>query len=70
MKVAKVQTLRCEFEALCMSESESLDEFCLKLNAIVTNIRVLGEKIEKVYVVQKLLRAVPSKFLAIASAIE
>lgn len=70
VKAAKAQTLRCEFEALCMKESEPLDDFCLKLNSLVTNIRALGEKVEESYVVKKLLRAVPSKFLPIASAIE
>ena len=70
VKMAKVQTLKCEFEALYMRENEQLDDFYLKLNSLVTNIRVLGEKVEEVYVVKKLLRAVPSKFLQIASAIE
>ena len=70
VKVAKAQTLKCEFEAMCMKESEQLDEFYLKLNSLMTNIRALGEKVEEAYVVKKLLRAVPSKFLPIASAIE
>lgn len=34
------------------------------------NIRALGEGIEEAYVVKKLLRAVPTKFLQIASTIE
>lgn len=53
-----------------MKDSESIDEFCMKLNGLVTNICVLGESIEKAYVVKKVLRAVPSKFLQITSAIE
>ena len=53
-----------------MKENEQLDEFYLKLNSLVTNIRALEDKVEEVYVVKKLLRAVPSKFLPIASAIE
>lgn len=53
-----------------MKDTEQLDEFCIKLCGIVTNIRVLGEKVEEVYVVKKLLRAVPSKYLQIASTIE
>lgn len=70
VKKAKAQTLRAEFESLTMKETEQLDDFCLKLNGLVTNIRALGEKIEETYVVKKLLRAVPTKFLQIASAIE
>lgn len=70
VKKAKVQTLRAELESLCMTETEQLDDFCMKLYGIVTNIRVLGETMEESYVVKKLLRAVPSKYLQIASTIE
>ncbi|XP_074342950.1 uncharacterized protein LOC141680692 [Apium graveolens] len=70
VKVATAHTLRCEFEAMCMKKSEHLDEVFQKLNSLVTNIRAVGEKVEEVYVVKKLLRAMPSKFLPIASMIE
>ncbi|XP_074326852.1 uncharacterized protein LOC141664798 [Apium graveolens] len=70
VKAARAQTLKSEFEALCMKDNEPLDEFYLKLNSLVTNIRVLGEKVEEVYVVKYLFRAIPSKFLQIASVIE
>ncbi|XP_074346212.1 uncharacterized protein LOC141684982 [Apium graveolens] len=70
VKAARAQTLKSEFEALYMKEDEQLDEFYLKLNSLFTNIRVLGEKVDEAYVVKKLLRAVPSKFLQIASTIE
>lgn len=70
VKTARIQTLKAEFEALSMKEAEPLDEFCLKLNGLVTNMRALGGEIKEAYVVKKLLRAVPSKFLQIASTIE
>ncbi|XP_074328303.1 uncharacterized protein LOC141666208 [Apium graveolens] len=70
VKAAKSQTLNGEFEALSMKESESPDDFYLKLHGLVTNIRALGEMMEESYVVKKLLRAVPSRFLHIASVIE
>lgn len=70
VKKAKVQTLKAEFEALQMKDTELLDDFCMKINGLVTNIRALGEEIKEDYVVKKLLRAVPSKFLQIASTIE
>lgn len=70
VRTAKAQTLKSEFESLNMGETEQLDEFYLKLNALVTNIRALGETLEETYVVKKMLRAVPSIFLQIASAIE
>ncbi|XP_074355633.1 uncharacterized protein LOC141695273 [Apium graveolens] len=70
VKKAKIQTLKAEFESLSMKETEALDDFCMKLNGLVTTIRALGEEIQEAYVVKKLLRAVPSKFLQIASTIE
>ncbi|XP_074346225.1 uncharacterized protein LOC141684995 [Apium graveolens] len=51
-------------------EEDQLDDFCMKLYGIVTNIRVLGENMEESNVVKKLLRAVPSRYLQIASTIE
>ncbi|GJT49321.1 retrotransposon protein, putative, unclassified [Tanacetum coccineum] len=70
VKTARVQTLKAEFEVLSMKEMESVDEFATKLSNVVSNIRALGDKIEETYVVKKLLRAVPSKFVQIASTIE
>ena len=70
VKKARAQTLKCEFEIMNMKETESLDEFYMKLNGLVTNIQALGEKVEETYVVKKLLRLVLTKFLQIASAIE
>ncbi|XP_074356616.1 uncharacterized protein LOC141696365 [Apium graveolens] len=70
VKTARTQTLKAEFDAMSMKESESLDDFFLKLSGLVTNIRDLGETIPESYIVKKLLRAVPTKFLQIASTIE
>lgn len=70
VKKARVQTLKSEFESMHMKDAETLDDFYLKLNGLVTNIRSLGEEIQESYVVKKLLRAVPSKFLQIVSIIE
>ena len=63
VKAAKVQTLKTEFESLNMKETEQLDDFCMKLTGLVTNIRVLGETVEETYVVKKLLWEVPFRFL-------
>ena len=70
VKTAKVQTLKAEFEALCMRDTDQLDDFYMKVNGIVSNIRALGEEIAESYVVKKILRAAPPKFLQIASALE
>ena len=69
-KKARVQTLKADFESMNMKETDSLDEFYLKMNGIVANIRALGESVEESYVVKKILRAVPGNFLQIASTIE
>ena len=70
VKEAKVQTLKSEFEVLRMRDGESVDDFAMKLTAIVNGIRALGDKVEEVYVVKKLLRTVPPKFLQIVTSIE
>lgn len=53
-----------------MKESEQLDEFYLKLNGLVLNIRALGDEMKESYVVKKLLRAVSPKFLQTVSTLE
>lgn len=70
VKKAKLQTLKSEFEALSMKDSDQLDDFYMMVNGIVSNIWALGEEMAESYVVKKLLRAVPPKFLQIASTIE
>lgn len=67
---AKIQTLRTKLDLLTMKETDKLDDFCMKLYGLVTRIRVLGETMPETYVVKKLLRAVPAKYLQIASTIE
>lgn len=62
--------MKSEFESMYMKDVEQLDNFCLKLNGLVTNIPTLGEEIQQSYVVKKLLRAFPLKFLQIISTIE
>lgn len=63
VKTAKIQTLKAEFESLHMKEMDALDDFYLKLNGIVSNVRALGEEMAESYIVKKILRAVPPKFL-------
>ncbi|XP_074362875.1 uncharacterized protein LOC141703180 [Apium graveolens] len=70
VKKFKAQTLKAEFESLKMNETEQLDDFYLKLNGWVAKIMALGESIGEKYVVKKILRAVPTKFLQIASTLE
>lgn len=43
VNVAKVQTLRSDFEAIRIKGGESMDDFFMKLNIISTCILFLGE---------------------------
>nr|GFA13312.1 hypothetical protein [Tanacetum cinerariifolium]GFB39021.1 hypothetical protein [Tanacetum cinerariifolium] len=70
VKTAKIQALKAKFETLSMKDTEIIDDFAMKVNNIVSNIQALGEKVKEAYVVKKLFRAVPSKFLQIDSTIE
>lgn len=70
VKIARIQTLKAEFESQNMKDTELLDDFTMKLNGLVTNVRALGEDIKESYVVKKILRAVPTKFLQLTSIME
>ncbi|XP_074336208.1 uncharacterized protein LOC141673365 [Apium graveolens] len=70
VKKARVQIVKAEFETLWMDDVEQLDDFYMKLNGLMSTIRALGEKMHDSYIVKKLLRAVPSRFLQIALTIE
>ncbi|GKC36157.1 retrotransposon protein, putative, unclassified, partial [Tanacetum coccineum] len=70
VKTARIQTLKAEFEAMNMKETEGVDEFAAKVTNIVSTMRTLGDSVDESYVVKKLLRAVSTKFLQIASTLE
>lgn len=70
VKTARIQTLKSEFESLNMKETEGVDEFAMKVTNIVSTMSSLGDTVDESYVVKKLLRAVPAKFLQIASTLE
>ncbi|XP_074351609.1 uncharacterized protein LOC141690733 [Apium graveolens] len=70
VRKAKVQNPKMEFESLVMKDNEQIDKFCMKLTGLVTNIRVLGDSLDKSYGVKKILCAVPNKFLQIVSTME
>lgn len=70
MGAERVQTLKAEFETMSMKETEAFDEFSTRVTNIVSTMRSLGDTVDESYVVKKLLRAVPSKFVQIASTLE
>ncbi|XP_062232775.1 uncharacterized protein LOC133930086 [Phragmites australis] len=70
IKDARVQTLREELDGLQIKSTESVDDFVMKVNSIASTIRGLGDKMEDSYVVRKILKATPNKFLQIVASIE
>ena len=67
---AKVQTLKSEFEAICMRNGESVDNFAMKLTTIVNGIHSLGDMVEEVSIIKRFLRAVLLRFMQIVTSME
>lgn len=65
-----LQTLRTEFEMLRMKSGESVSDFFSRTMAIVNKMRVHGEKIEDVTVLEKILRSMTPKFNYVVCSIE
>ena len=70
VKDTKLQMLTTRFDELKMSEDESFDSFYNKLNEVVIGNFNLGEKIEDLKVVRKILHSLPKSFRAKVIAIE
>jgi hypothetical protein len=62
---AKAQMLRMEFEAIHMKESETTNEFAMKLLGLTNNLQTLGDNLEEETLVKKFLHMVTSKYIQI-----
>nr|GEY75361.1 zinc finger, CCHC-type [Tanacetum cinerariifolium] len=67
---AMLQTLKSDFEMLHMKEDETIDTFTEKLTTLVNKAASLGHTIEDQTLVQKLLNAIPDRYLQIVALIE
>jgi hypothetical protein len=70
VKDAKLQPYRLQFEQLKMNEDEIVNKIFLRVEELVNSMKGLGEKIEDVLLVQKILRSLPDRFNPKVSAIE
>lgn len=62
VKDVNAQKLLQEFENINFKDGETVDDFGMRINNLVANLKALGETVEETRVVKKFLRVVPTKF--------
>jgi hypothetical protein len=70
VKAVNVERLMKTFETVMFRDSESVDEFVMRINGIVSGLRELDEKIEDGRVVRKILRMLPRRMRQVAVSIQ
>jgi len=70
VREANAEKLLKYFENIAFKEGERVDDFVMRLSSLISEMRELGEEVEEVRVVRKLLRVVPPKFNQVAVSIE
>ena len=70
VKRQQLQALRKEFETLQMKEEESVDGYFARVLTIANKMRIHGEALKDVSVIEKILRSMSSKFLFVVCSIE
>jgi hypothetical protein len=63
MKDASIQRLMKQFESMAFRDGESVADFAVRINRLVTNLRELGEEMLDSRIVKKVLNVVPKKLL-------
>jgi hypothetical protein len=70
VKKAKLQTLRVQYEGLKMKEEENISEYLEMVDEVVNAIWGLGETIEDIDIVDKVLRTLPMVYNPKVSTLE
>uniref|UniRef100_A0A251SKN6 Putative zinc finger, CCHC-type n=1 Tax=Helianthus annuus TaxID=4232 RepID=A0A251SKN6_HELAN len=70
VKTIKLQSLRCEFDALNMKEGESIEEYFNRTITIVNQLRMNEDNISEQHVVEKILRSLTRNFESVVITIE
>lgn len=70
VKRAQLQALRREFEVLQMKEGEKVDEYFSRTLAIANKMKIHGEKVEQITIIEKILRSLTSRFDYVVCSVE
>ncbi|WKA06778.1 hypothetical protein VitviT2T_024662 [Vitis vinifera] len=70
VKRAQLQALRREFEVLQMKEGESVDEYFARTLTIVNKMKIHGESMKQVVIIEKILRSMTSRFDYVVCSVE
>jgi hypothetical protein len=70
IREAKAQRRHREWEDLRFKTGETIEDFALRLTAIINDLELLGDPIDEYKAVLKYLRTVPKKYRMMAMAIE
>ena len=70
VKRAQLQPLRKEFEVLQMKEGESVDAYFAQTLIIANKMKIHGENMQQVMIIEKILRSMTSKFDYVVCSIE
>jgi hypothetical protein len=70
VKEANVKRLRQEFGELTFKRGETMEDFSIRLNTIVGDLRVLGDVVSDKEVIKHMLHAVPERLEQVAISME
>ncbi|KAL5843832.1 hypothetical protein ACOSQ4_009790 [Xanthoceras sorbifolium] len=70
VKRAQLQALRTEFETLYMQQGESVSTYFSRMMGIANKMRINGDKMEDIAIIEKILHSMTAKFDYVVCSIE